>query len=108
MSDDLYTLSYVSRCKLSGSGEEIAAQLAAIVAAARRNNSRNGITGALLYSDHCFEQVLEGHREAIEDTFERISTDRRHREITIVHYATIAQRSFEGMALVFSGDPSTA
>ena len=102
MPEELYSLSYVSRSAIRGSAEEIAAELQRLVDSARLNNERHGLTGALLYADECFEQVIEGTRARVEEVFERISTDKRHSDLTILHFARITQRTFADLPMTFS------
>ena len=52
--------------------------LDAILAASRRNNARAGLTGMLLFADGGFIQALEGSRDAVEQTYQRILDDPRH------------------------------
>lgn len=67
---------------------------AAILAASRANNARDGITG-LLYSDSArFLQALEGPAEQVEAAFERIRRDPRHRAIVLLSRRTIDAREF--------------
>ncbi len=49
-----------------------------ILAASRRNNPRDGITGMLLYVEGGFMQVLEGEDAAVSAVYARIARDRRH------------------------------
>ena len=46
-----------------------------ILRQSRNNNAKQGISGILLYSDGNFMQALEGEKEAVEQTFARISRD---------------------------------
>ena len=85
MTEPLVSLAYFSRNALDGTPDEMQAAIAAILAAARRNNARHGVTGALLFSDGCFAQVLEGAREDVETVFETIQCDPRHKDVTIMH-----------------------
>jgi len=62
---------------------------------ARTNNSKNNITGILIYLDRNFLQVLEGEEEIVDDTFKKISTDSRHKNIFNIIDTTIEQRIFE-------------
>ena len=55
--------------------------VSSILRASRRNNAADGVTGALLYADGNFIQVLEGAPEAVARTYERIRRDPRHRQI---------------------------
>lgn len=51
-----------------------------LLTVSRRNNERVGLTGMLLYRDGCFLQLLEGDREPVKATYERILADPRHRD----------------------------
>ncbi len=55
--------------------------LAGILLDARRCNTRDGITGALICRDDLFLQLLEGETDKIEATFQRIAKDDRHLEV---------------------------
>ena len=61
---------------------------------ARGSNAANGITGALVYVDGVFLQILEGSREAIQDLMARISNDVRHETVTILKQAEIPRAIF--------------
>jgi hypothetical protein len=52
--------------------------LAGILATARRNNARDGITGALICREDLFVQLLEGRRDVATSAFSRILRDDRH------------------------------
>ena len=47
----LFSLAYFSRNAINGTADEMQAAIATILASARRNNVRHGVTGALLFSD---------------------------------------------------------
>ncbi|WP_188055733.1 BLUF domain-containing protein [Sphingosinithalassobacter sp. CS137] len=83
-------LVYVSSARPTGG----AVNAAAILNASRRNNRRDGITG-LLYSDgRRFLQALEGPEDAVQQTFERIQGDSRHRAIVVLSRRHIEAREF--------------
>ena len=103
MNEPLYSLAYFSRNAINGSADEMRSAIAAILAAARRNNARHGVTGALLFSDGCFAQVLEGARGDIETVFEKIQCDARHRDVTIMHLHPVEERSFGEWSMAFGG-----
>ena len=103
MTAPLFSLAYFSRNAIDGSADEIQSAIAAILASARRNNARLGITGALLFSDGCFAQVLEGAREDIEAVFETIQCDLRHSDATIMHLHAVEERSFGDWSMAFGG-----
>lgn len=55
--------------------------LASILMQARKNNARNGITGALICREDLFLQILEGPRDLVTATFSRILRDERHVDV---------------------------
>jgi hypothetical protein len=52
-----------------------------ILSVSRTRNAREGVVGALLASHGCFAQVLEGTRDAVSATMDRILRDSRHTDI---------------------------
>jgi hypothetical protein len=103
MSEPLISLAYFSRNSLEGSPEQLQEGIASILASARRNNALCGVTGALLFSDGCFAQVLEGRQEDVEAIFETIQCDIRHGEVTIMHAHPVEARSFGEWSMAFGG-----
>ena len=65
-----------------------------ILAASRRNNHADGITGLLLYDGYRFLQALEGEPHRVERAFERIKADPRHRAIVMLSSHEVIGRSF--------------
>lgn len=88
--DVLWRLVYISSCVVA----DISAIAPALLAAARRNNARNDITGVLIFSAGSFLQVLEGARSDVEATFTRIRRDRRHRGLIPLLEEPIDDRMF--------------
>ena len=103
MSDALYSLAYFSRNAIAGPPEALRAEIDQILASARRHNRAAGVTGALLFSDGCFAQVLEGPRDAVEAIFETIQCDPRHADVTVLHLHPVEQRSFAAWSMAFAG-----
>jgi hypothetical protein len=103
MSGSLISLAYFSRNSLEGSPEQLQEEIASILVSARRNNALRGVTGALLFSDGCFAQVLEGRQEDVEAIFEAIQCDIRHCEVTIMHAHPVEARSFGDWSMAFGG-----
>jgi hypothetical protein len=99
----LYSLAYFSTNAIEGTQEQVRKSIEQILLTARRNNVRHGITGALLFSDGCFAQVLEGARDDIEAIFETIQCDARHRDVTVMHLHPVAERSFGAWSMAFAG-----
>ena len=55
--------------------------LAGILLDARRCNTRDGITGALICRDDLFLQMLEGPEDKVDAAYRRILKDDRHLEV---------------------------
>ena len=84
MSMNIYKLVYCSQNRIRGNSTEVATELHSILNSARANNSRIGVTGALLYNAGNFAQVLEGPLSSIEQVFEVIQRDPRHSEVVVI------------------------
>jgi FAD-dependent sensor of blue light len=83
-------------------------QIAEILLISRRNNEELEVTGALLVTDRNFAQVLEGEREAVEATYERIARDKRHKDIVLTLYESIEVRRFPDWAMAYIGPSQSA
>jgi hypothetical protein len=73
--------------------------LDSILEQSRANNSPQGITGILCFNDDLFIQVLEGGRDQVCDTYNKIVRDDRHRDVRILTYDEIAERRFGGWTM---------
>jgi Sensors of blue-light using FAD len=65
-----------------------------ILSAARRNNERDGITGALICRADLYLQMLEGPRSAVTATFRRIMGDDRHLDVVLIWSGDAEARLF--------------
>jgi Sensors of blue-light using FAD len=68
---------------------------------AQLNNARSGITGALVYVDGCFLQVLEGEEGAVQGLMERISVDLRHETITVLQAQAVGTAAFANWKMAY-------
>jgi len=66
-----------------------------ILAASAANNDRDGLTGVLLVGKKNFLQVLEGDFETVNETFQRITRDPRHRRVRLIEFGMTDERLFE-------------
>jgi Sensors of blue-light using FAD len=103
MTTDLYRLIYFSRNLIPGTPDAIAGDIDAILAISQRNNSRVGVTGALIFNSGIFAQVLEGPRSEIEATFERIQRDERHGDVQVLAFDKVQSRGFPSWSMAFVG-----
>lgn len=78
--DGVYQLLYVS----FASDEVNEVDIHEIVSKSQKRNLHRGITGAVLYADGVFLQLIEGKKEDVLSLFERIRNDSRHHNISIV------------------------
>lgn len=99
----LYNLAYISKNSITGSPEKIKSEIRDILAAANKNNPKLGVTGALLYSGGYFCQVIEGPQDVLEELFETIQMDDRHKSVTVLHFEPIESRGFTNWAMAFAG-----
>lgn len=60
----------------------------------RTNNAAHGITGALLYRDGRFLQVLEGSLLAVHTLMDRLRSDVRHTNVRVLLEEASPQRQF--------------
>lgn len=72
-----------------------------IVETARTFNSKNNITGCLLYHKNIFLQLLEGEKEDVNNLFNTIKKDKRHTNITLIIEETISKRMFTDWSMAF-------
>lgn len=92
---------YVSTARTSAPADR-----EAILAQARRNNRRDGITG-LLYADaKRFLQALEGPDAAVEAAFARIQDDPRHRAMVVLSCRKVETREFGEWEMAHLTDPA--
>ncbi|WP_092891658.1 BLUF domain-containing protein [Roseicitreum antarcticum] len=75
----VYQLAYVS----SSRTRLYEALLNDILTVSEKNNTRDGISGILMYHDQLFFQVLEGERTCVKNCYDRILLDPRHSAIGV-------------------------
>lgn len=104
---NLFRIVYCSRSLIPHDLEIQKAELEHILAAARRNNVRDGITGALLFTEGSFAQALEGSLADIEAALARIERDPRHDHVRTLELGPITARDFPAWSMAFAGKPET-
>jgi Sensors of blue-light using FAD len=82
--------------------------LSSILIEARRCNTRDGITGALICRDDLFLQMLEGPERAVEATYSRIRADDRHVEVRQLLRRRIADDGRMFAAWAMRDDPAAS
>ncbi len=76
------------------------AMLAGILLAARRNNPRDDITGALICRHDLYLQLIEGPEAAIDALFARIAEDDRHNDVRLLLDTRVDRRLFPDWAML--------
>jgi hypothetical protein len=75
--------------------------LTCLLEQARPANARQHLTGALVYSNKRFIQLLEGEQAVLEAAYARISRDPRHQHLCQVAHYPVAARWFAEWPLAF-------
>ncbi|NVK56526.1 MAG: BLUF domain-containing protein [Alteromonadaceae bacterium] len=91
----LTRLIYTSTISASFSADDIED----ILTTARKNNSKNNVTGMLCFNKKYFLQCLEGSRTAVNNTYHHILNDQRHTNIIMLDYKEITTRDYTGWAM---------
>ena len=102
MPDDLYRLVYYSRNRIPPEAD-VQAEVDSILRASQRNNADAKITGALIFNNGVFAQVLEGDLADVEKTFERIQRDDRHGDVEVLSFEPASERGFASWSMAFIG-----
>jgi Sensors of blue-light using FAD len=92
-----FRLIYRSHSRISPDDRSVV--LAEIFTAARSNNKRSGITGALLVTDNWFVQALEGDESTVRGLYDHIAKDERHDDVTVIESAPVDARVFGKWAM---------
>lgn len=74
-----------------------------ILVDARAGNEKRNITGALVYIDGIFLQVLEGEKETVLGLMRSIETDTRHTSVKVFHQAEVDRPTFGSWRMAYLG-----
>ncbi|MGY2050695.1 BLUF domain-containing protein [Methylobacterium sp. JK268] len=90
----IHQLVYYSRNTVPGGDRAMLTNMREILSVSQRNNSRDGITGFLIFDKTWFVQILEGERAMVTGTYNRIARDARHAAATIITVRDVPGRLF--------------
>jgi hypothetical protein len=76
-------------------------ELVDILKVSRENNESSEVTGLLLYKGGNFMQVLEGDDEVVTALYEKIRTDPRHKDVSVISREQIQARQFSAWEMAF-------
>lgn len=68
---------------------------------ARRRNAAQGITGALVYAEGIFLQILEGDYARVQDLMAKIQRDVRHGDVIILREGEVPAAIFGSWKMAF-------
>lgn len=100
----VHCIVYRSIPVFSGPVSQYLLEVDRMLATARRRNPEAGVTGALLFNEDWFVQLLEGDREAVHATYNRIAEDPRHEAVELLVDMANAARLFPEWSMGFVGD----
>jgi hypothetical protein len=101
--NDIHRLVYCSRNEIQGSSSEVIDEIRKVLLSARANNAREGVSGALLFNEGLFAQVLEGPLQSVERIFEKIQQDPRHSDVIVLECEPARSRIFAAWSMAFAG-----
>ena len=96
----VFQVFYVSRAATAFDN----AQVQSILQAARRRNARLDVTGCLLFSAHCFAQVLEGRQAVVSALARKIAADPRHVGVRVLSEGQRDERDYADWAMGYLYD----
>ncbi len=76
-------------------------EVARILMESRRNNPALELGGVLHYGNGYFFQALEGERRKVNDRYERIVNDERHRDVELLSVHRVKERLFPDWSMKY-------
>jgi Sensors of blue-light using FAD len=68
---------------------------------ARRSNAASGITGALIYAEGIFLQILEGDKLLLQDLMAKIRQDVRHESVSVLRESEVPMAAFGSWKMAY-------
>ena len=79
----------------------IEAEVARILVQSRNNNARAKVGGVLHYGNGYFFQCLEGETKQVNETYNRINKDPRHKDVQLLAAEKVTQRMFSDWSMKY-------
>jgi hypothetical protein len=98
----MYHLIYISQAR----DNMTLTTLVVLLMQARALNERHHVTGALVYGDGQFMQVMEGEEAVVKDLYARVAKDARHYDVRTLAEGPITTRSFAQWSMAFGEVPA--
>ena len=91
----VYRIIYISSTRTAQSNRDIDV----ILRKSQDNNSRDGLTGLLIYDGKRFFQYLEGEEQQVRRALDRIRSDDRHYALVVLSEKETERRQFGNWAM---------
>lgn len=99
----VFTIAYRSRNLISQQTTHVEAAIGRLLDTSRARNERLRITGALLFNEDRFVQILEGDEEPVMEVLGDILRDTRHTDVDVLPSRLAANRTFAQWSMAFIG-----
>ena len=98
---NLIQMIYISRSTFAPAEitNGIEPNVARILLKSRANNKKNGLVGVLYFGNGCFFQCLEGAAEAVDNLYETLLKDTRHKDLKVLSRKSIDVLSFSNWSM---------
>ena len=93
----LVSKTYLSQSKLDWTDEAIDQ----LLERSKQNNATKRITGAMIYANGYFMQLIEGPQIAVDKLYSAIEADPRHEVLSLLHSQEIKDRHFSDWAMEY-------
>ena len=93
----LVAKTYLSQSKLDWTDEAIDE----LLQRSKQNNATRRITGAMIYANGYFMQLIEGPQIAVDKLYSAIEADPRHEVLSLLHSQEIKDRHFSDWAMEY-------
>lgn len=99
----VFTIAYRSRNLIGQQTQNVEAEIERLLETSRARNLRLGITGALLFNENRFVQILEGDKKPVLEVLDSIKRDIRHTDIDVLPSRVVAERTFPEWSMAYIG-----
>lgn len=104
----IYSLSYHSRNRIEDLTFDTLSEIDKILAVAVSRNAASEVTGALMFNEGRFTQILEGRKADVWAIFDSIRRDPRHSDVTVLATQSSITRRFSSWEMAFVGTSPAA
>lgn len=100
----VYTIVYRSVPLFTGVMGDDIREFESVLANAQVVTDNGAVTGAMVFNEDWFIQLLEGDEAAVKERYERNLLDPRHKEVELLFEGETPERRFSNWSMAFIGD----